>query len=520
MPRFFEDVGNFITAPIRTVYDIATGNEKYNSLGDIWNNATGDSNALAKVTESNPINQLYEKATGGDIAKSFQLPSWDELGKPAQAFSSSIDTQNQALPSFIQPYAQPIEAAVLSAFNPLAGAAYNTAYQAGQNQAQPGAFDWGTFGKDAAINFGTAAATMGANSLVSNANNAAQASKDASTLSSFNAATNQASGTSSALSSTAANAARNTQGALNAFNPSAITPAMTLLNGGVGTVTGASVPTFSNASALQSSGANIGDFAYKTAVNTSPKLVNSALTATLAPAGATAISGASPLDSFGSNQINTPATHGMQWGDLLNAFGGDEGNTPNPNGPRYDETAINNATSRLAANNYLQQTQARDSALPAGQYQASQNTPYANRLDEINKGTDQSYQDLRSQIDNANNYYGVLDTNSGLTSDQLNTYLTDPNSINDINNANKYYSIMNNNPGLTSDQLDTYLKDPSSGVLGNFSVPAESAGDFNGLITPTLPNDFFQPGNIYAVPPNADALAGIRPLGPMNMSLL
>lgn len=512
MSHFFEDVGNVITAPFRAIGGFVSGNPKYNSIGDLYDKTIGPENPIADTFNNEGLNKA---------ARLFSAPSWDALGKPGEAFANFIDTQNSILPADWRPYAQPVESALLNfipGVGPLVSAAYNTAYQGGVQQRDNKGFDWGELGKNAAINFGTAAATMGANSLVSNANNAANASKDAATLANFNAATNQASGTSSALSSTAANAARNTQGALAAFSPSAVTPAMTLINGGVGAATGASTPTFSNANTVASSGSNIGDFAYKSAVNSAPKLVNEALTSTLAPQGTQPISGV--MNGFSATPSLQTGAPTQQWGALLNAFGGDEGNTPNPNGPRYDETAINNAVVRLGANNYLQQSQARDTALPAGQYTPEQNTPYANRLDEINKGTDQSYQDLRSQIDNANNYYGFLDTNPGLTTEQLDTYINNPDSIGQINNANKYYSILSNNEGLTADELNTYLADPSTGVLGKFSVPSESAGDFAGLTTPTMPNDFFTAGNQYMVPPNASTLAGLRPLGPSTMSLL
>ena len=436
MSKFFEDVGDFITGPVRTVYGIATGNPKYNSPGDIWNRSVGPGNAFQNVVSDLPGVSLSKKIGLGDASKLFETPTWDEMGKPLQAFSSHIDTANKALPNAFQPYAVPLETAVLSAFNPFAGAAFSTAYNAGQNQAQPGGFDWGSFGKDAAINFGTAGISAGANKLIQGANAAAATKQAAGTLSDFNTAL----GTGSSANLATVNAARNsTQGALSAFN----TP---------GAIAGASTSLVPKAQSVQSSG--IGDAAYKGSIKAAENLGNAALTDTLAPKQNQPIGA---LDAFGTS-TDAGGSGSLPWGDVLNAFGGAEINTPNPNGVRIDSNAFNAMVDRLGANSYLQQSQARDTALPAGQYQAPQNSPYANRLSEINKGTTQSYADLLDQVNNANSYYGIIDAN----------------------------------PGLTTDQLDKYLADPSTGILGNFRVP-----DAN--------RDYFQ---------------GIRPLGPQNMSLL
>lgn len=110
--------------------------------------------------------------------------------------------------------------------------------------------------------------------------------------------------------------------------------------------------------------------------------------------------------------------------NALAAFGGNELGKANPGGPRIDQGSFDSIVNRLNANNYLQNTQARDQFNPAGQFESSQNTPYAGRLSEIDKGYDQTYKDLVSQANNYNKYYDVLDTNSGVTPDQLNTYLT------------------------------------------------------------------------------------------------
>lgn len=468
--KVFEAIGNVITEPVRDTYNFVTGSPKENSIGDIWNNAVGPGNDTQVFAEqTNPLGQAVKKAGLGDWAAPLQAPTWDDLATPGQAFSQYVDQQNKILPDIFQPYAQPLESAALSVFNPFVGAAFQTAYQGGKEQEQQKGFDWGELGKNAAINFGTAAVSSGANKLLSNANaasaaknaaalqptdllpgsvtNAGNAANNANILGAFQpeigAATNFAPNvTASALAANSANAfnaigaipqtVANTASALNSFS--------TPLNSST-----ASSSLLPKAQAVQSSG--IGDAAYKAAVSTGSKLANSAITNTLAPEGAQPIAGT--MDNFGVDGGGAPADNQSQWGDLLNAFGGNEINVANPNGPRIDATGFNNAVDRLSANNYLQQSETRDKAIPAGQYQPEPNTPYSNRLSEINKGTTQAYADLLDQVNNANKYYGVIDSN----------------------------------PGLTSEQLDAYLNDPSGGVLGNFQIPEAQADYFKGIRT-------------------------------------
>ncbi len=380
------------------------------------------------------------------------------FNKPLQLFADDWDAYvTQDTPDALKPYVQPATSALLNfvpGVGPLASAAFNTALNEGNSERAGNNLDWGSFGKDAAINFGTAAATMGANKLVSNANqaNTAKAATDNFSPGSLQGAYNPAiAGTTAGYSGTVS--APNAIASANSFAPLS-TNAFASFNPTKSAVELASSGT-NTLPASSASKATLGQEAYKTAVNTTPKLVNEALTSTLAPKGTQPISGV--FNDFSPTDNGDPGT-GVQYGDILNAFGGPEGNIANPNGPRYDENAINNAVSRLGANSYLQENQARDTALPAGQYEAPKNTPYANRLDEINKGTTQSYNDLMDQIKNANNYYGVIDSN----------------------------------PGLTAEDLDKYLADPSGGVLGSFSVPQESMS----------------------------FLQGIKPLRPQNSSLL
>lgn len=449
--KIFEDIGNVFTEPVRDTYNFVTGNPKGNGIGDIWNNAVGPGNDTQQLLSDNPLGQAVKKAGLGDWAAPAQLPTWDDLGTPGKAFAQQVDQQNKVLPDSFQPYAQPVEAAALSLFNPFAGAAFQTAYGGGKQQELNKGFDWGEFGKDAAINFGTAAVSSGANKLLSNANAASAAKTAAASPTSATSAFNASNNLDSLVGNTASNFAPNvTSSALTANSANALSgvgaipSAVSALDSFSAPFNSSSQSLIPKAQSLQSSG--IGDAAYKTGINTGKTLVNNSITDTLAPKGTQPISGA--LDGFGDTG-GSGSAYQSQWGDILNAFGGNEINTANPNGQRIDSTAFNSAVDRLGANSYLQKTQARDTSLPAGQYQPDQNTPYANRLSEIDKGSTQSYTDLVDQV----------------------------------NNANRYYSIIDSNPGLKAEDLDAYLADPSQGVLGNFRVAPEQADYFKGLRT-------------------------------------
>lgn len=448
MSHFIEDVGNIFTAPVREIAGIFSGSDKYNSIGDIYNHTIGPDNPIADTFQNEGLNKA---------SYLFSEPSWNDLGKPGQAFASQVDKGALLLPPDWRPYAEPVEATALSLFNPFAGAAFQTAYEGGKEQQQNKGFDWGDLGKNAAINFGSAGIAQGAKSLLTadNVANAAKASASSfanspnGLVGAFNAGNTVNSltsvGSNFAPAAQAGNLAANSATALNGIG--AIPAIQSAVDGFNPNLIGSSASITPNAQNLQTSG--LGDKIYQGAINTGKTLGTQALASTLAPQGTQPIAGSfdgfSPTDSTGSG--------GYQYGDLLNAFGGSEINTANPNGPRIDANAFNGDVNRLAANSYLQQQGARDTAIPAGQYTPEQNTPYANRLNEINKGTTQSYADL----------------------------------LDEVNNANSYYSVIDANPGLTTDQLDTYLNDPSTGVLGQFTIPADQAQLFQG-IRPLNPN--------------------------------
>lgn len=450
MSKFFRDVGEVVAEPFKTAYNVVTNNPKGNSIGDVWNNSFGDGNPIQNFIHDMPDVSILRKANLGDWSKLAQAPSWDTMQTPLAAFSERVDTVNKVLPEVVQPYAVPVETAALGLVNPFLGASFNTAYNAGNNQAQPGEFDWGKFGKDAAVNFGTAALASGANKLISNANKATAAKtynpgpanfSEAATLKGGadipnaldnfgqlgqSSATQGFANTASSTSSIPSLASSGVTSSLSSFQPSYNT---------------SSTSTIPQASALQSSG-NLGDKLYQAGVRTTQGVGSSALASTLAPVGAEPISGSTDNLSSSDASLYTP-----QYGDVLNAFGGEELNTPNANGYRIDDAAFQRMTDRLGANSYLQQSQARDSFIPAGQVEQEPNTPYSNRIKQINSGTQQSYKDLLDQK----------------------------------NNANKYYSLIDSNPGLTPEELDAFLRDKSSGTLGQFRVAPEQMGYFDNI---------------------------------------
>lgn len=361
-----------------------------------------------------------------------RLPTYDEWGKPGQMFADRIDARNSILPADWRPYAQPIESALLNfipGVGPMVSAAFNTAYQGGKQQQLNKGFDWGKFGQQAATNFGTAGLTMGANSILNNAN---QARQSANTLANFNTNLPGVSGnTSSALNSTVNAAKASTQGAANALSR----------------FPGSSFSVTPAAFNVQTSG--LGDKLYDTSVNATKDLGTSVLSDTLAPKEVTPISGA--MDQFSVDGTQTPG-YGYQFGDILNAFGGKEITNPNASGPRIDSTALDTIMQRLSANNYLQQMGVRDTSLPAGQWTPDLNTPYNKQLKNINEGTNQAYNDLQ----------------------------------NEVGNYNKYYSVMDANPGLTNEQLNNYIKNPDTGLMGNFRVPSDQF-DFFRTLKPLTP---------------------------------
>jgi hypothetical protein len=169
-----------------------------------------------------------------------------------------------------------------------------------------------------------------------------------------------------------------------------------------------------SANATQSSGGFLGSSGLKTAKS---------IVDTLASPNTTPIGGA--VDNFSTGGTGQGQ---MQYGDVLNAFGGSELSTPNPGNYRIDSAALDRMLSRLDANSYLQNQQARDEALPAGQYEAPLNSPYANRLSNIQAGSKKSYEDLLSQADNANKYFDIIDSNPGLTQEQFNEFLGNQNT--------------------------------------------------------------------------------------------
>ena len=309
------------------------------------------------------------------LGKFNPIPTWDEMQRPGEWFSGYADD--------ILGGAAPYVGTALTAFgHPWAGAAFNTAYSGGKAQ-EAGQVDWGSLGKEAAVNFGTAAVADWAK----NANVPKPSTDTPSAIAGFNQ------GQSSALASSAA-------------------PSMP----------GASKDLTATAYKLASSGGG----ALKAATTkAAPGLANQALTATLTP-DTQPIAGVNEATSSGINA----AADKSRWGDVLGAFGGQELNTANPSGPRIGQDAVNRGVERLGANAYLQQNEKRDKFIPTGQVAPTENTPYGNQLSDVQASTNQAYKDYSEQVMNANKYYAMIDANPGrLDETQMNNWLANPQTV-------------------------------------------------------------------------------------------
>lgn len=418
----------------------------FESIGRAVEDAAKDTynvtvNAPAKVAGA---------VTGSDkVERTLSLPTWDELSKPGEAFYNDFNEAAGVLPPSWREYAAPAAATALNfvpGVGPLLSAGFTTAYNAGGMQANQKGMDWGSVGKDALKNFGTAAVQMGVNSAL----NSAKASQnfkasDAGMRAGFDAtqpnldwkaaATQKATTGSSALggfNSTATSAAIPAgAGVVNygtGTTPTGYSGTTTIpgMEGAVPMSSGATMPEGAKvAGELSSLPSNVykptfGDMAYTAGVKGAGELGSQALAATLAPEQATALSG---FDAGGTDYGTGDLTQGYKFGDVLGAFGEDY--KANPSGGRIGATELEEMTKRIGANNWLQRTDARDMAIPAGQYEPEPNTPYSSRLGQIEQGTNKSYQDLLREVDNYNAYYGILDANPTLQQTEYDKWIGD-----------------------------------------------------------------------------------------------
>lgn len=404
---WFHDTFGFSSQPaVQAVND---------AVGDSWNTiGQGFGDVAGTITGSQKVEDI------------FSPPTWEELGKPGEAFYNEFNEGAGVLPPSWRQYAAPAVSTALNfvpGVGPLLSAGFTTAYNAGGMQANQKGMDWGKVGKDAAINFGTAAAQMGASKLTSNVNANAQNAADFRTSPSGMRAGFDASqpalGWKEAATANAGGLPK-TASTMSAFSAA---PASFGMPSGAE----ATAPSLSSAASTDSLSKlqfSPTDRVYKAAVGAGSNVAGDALASTLAPQGATPLSGFYGAEGEGTD------VNGYNFGDELSAFG-DAGvlNTPNPTGPRIGSSEVDAMVSRRGANAYLQQMGARDQALPAGQTLPEPNTPYANRLTEINQGADKSMEDLSNEIRNYNAYWGIRDANPQITDEMMNGFMADPTTV-------------------------------------------------------------------------------------------
>lgn len=399
---WFHDTFGFSSQP--AVEAISNVGEK------IWDYTAGPDNPVSAGLDS----LGFHKAAGLT-----SLPSWDDLATPGEAFYNEFNDGAGLLPPSWRQYAAPVAATALNfvpGVGPLLSAGFSTAYNAGGMQANDKGMDWGSVGKDALKNFGTAAIQMGANKLVSGAN-AAQGSKAATNLSNSGMAPATSSVLSAGVPQTASSVGLGTgtglipspTSALTSFNPNSLT----------------SMSSIPRANAIQSSG-GLGDKAYVGGVKAGAGMANQAITAAMTPTATQPISGMTPsIDN--PNTAATGSGSSYNFGDELSAFGDPTiMGKPNPTGKRIDANALDAMTGRVGSNYLLQESGLSDRFKLAGQIETSSNTPYANQMTDLGASTNKAYKDLLKEVDNYNAYYGIMDANPTLTNEQMNQLIANP----------------------------------------------------------------------------------------------
>jgi hypothetical protein len=399
-------------------------------------------------------------------------PSWEDLGKPGQAFAEDFDRHAGVLPPSWRQYAAPVTSALLNfipGVGPLVSAGFTTAYNAGKMQQNQKGMEWGKVGVDALKNFGTAAvgtAMQGANAAAKTAqagnastraglaaSNIAQPtfamSSAPNAMSAFGGAAPLAStaaksantaaqamkfldqGYSSALAANAAKGTNNAVAGPEALDAEAFRASDQGMGAGYSAQTGdTSLPatnTYKVSSAQPQAlpmSTNVANKAYNSVTDSlsttgQAKSQLAGVAQTLAAPGAKPATSMDSFDSTGSGTYD-----GYQFGDMLGAYGGVY--APNPEGRRIGGTQLDEMTQRVGVNNYLQTQNARDTFLPTGQTEVQPNTPYTNQMTNIDTSTNKSYQDLLREVDNYNAYYGIIDANPGMTEDIANTFINNP----------------------------------------------------------------------------------------------
>lgn len=299
--------------------------------------------------------QIAGTITGSDkVQRIFTPPTWEELGKPGEAFYNDFNEHAGVLPPSWREYAAPVTAAALNfvpGVGPLLSAGFTTAYNAGQMQANQKGMDWGAVGKDALKNFGTAAIQIGVNSALNSAN-AAQSFKasDAGMRAGFNASQPNLD-----WKAAVTNKATTGPSALGGFQPAAAASSIPSMASLQTTPISTGMPAGSQVAGEMSSlpsntyTPTLGDKAYTAGVKGAGELGTQALAATLAPKQTAALSG---FDAGGTSYGTGDLTQGYKFGDVLGAFG--DTYAANPTGRRIGANELDTLTKRVGANNYLQ----------------------------------------------------------------------------------------------------------------------------------------------------------------------
>lgn len=461
---------DWIPSSVRDIYtpaaeSVTQGAEKL--AGKAYDYTVGPNNPVSSGLDA----MGFHKAAGLVAA-----PSWDELARPAQAFANDFDQKAGILPPSWRQYAEPVVAAALNfipGVGPLISAGFSTAYNAGNMQRNQKGMDWGKVGVDAAKNFGTAAIQMGASKLLSNAqtsqmNNlrSAQAGAAATpagvgaptgagTMASARAASMPLGGSpvnvpisqsgsmmgQGFLTSQAANdAAVGLQGAGALRNSISQGSALEGFNN---PMTNTSLPSPNVSSIPKVAGSSASAMTSSQGQSYSPS--DTPQLSTLDKAYNKTLSGLTPQEqakgqlmgvaqTLASGQQNAPlegfdtsggltggdTTQGYQFGDQLNAF-----RDPTATG-KISPQELNDMTMKIGYNNYQQQQGARDTYLPAGQTEPNPNTPYSGQLNQINQGTEKSYEDLLKEVDNYNAINSIMEANPSYTLGDVNNAILNP----------------------------------------------------------------------------------------------
>jgi hypothetical protein len=313
-----------------------------------------------------------------DTGRILEKDYWEQ---PAASFAGNVDSFNSVAPRAVRPYAVPIEAAALSVFNPYAGAAFLTAYNAGKAQ-QNDTFNWSDTAKDAAINFGTAAIGNYAKGVA-----------------------NAGSGNVNAMTPTSATSASGTAGATQAFNQ------------------GASSALRTSAAAVtpgQVAQSGVGSFLRQATAKAASGVANQALTQTLQPKMADSISG---IYDGGAPEYFTNEKFNLQ-DSALGRFGGQELLKSPTEAATLTITQddLNNINARIAAQNEQRKMDITDKFRSAGFSDYSNDPRYQAQVDALYKS---SAQEAQEAYDEANrlNQYNALKTHNNLDDTQMLDYI-------------------------------------------------------------------------------------------------